>query len=338
MLTICYVSHTIDLLRACSLSKEAIWEPFSGLIRLGNAVTGSLSLLSSDAGETVLGQPLATLKALLCFLISNMASTVLITGASQGIGKATALLFAREGYDLILAARERQHLDAVAQEIQQFGRSALVVPTDTRQPEQVEHLVRQAIDRYGVIDILINNAGIYSSGPVEQYSVADWHEVLDTNLWGYIHLIQAVLPHMLSRGQGTIVNLASISGKVPVPYLVPYTTSKFAIAGLTEAMQAELSPKGIQVCGIYPNLIKSDFMERAQFVGTDAQARREQLETVLKAPGIERPEDVAKAIWSAVQHHREEVLVGTAKVSKAAYNLLPGAMQWMFRQTFKEKN
>ena len=270
-----------------------------------------------------------------------MPPTVLITGASQGIGKATALLFAQKGYDLVLAARRTEPLAEVEQEVQNLGRAAISVPTDVREADQVKALVDKALDHYGSIDVLINNAGIYMSGPAEQFSLADWHQAIDLNLWGYIHTIHALLPHFLERGSGTIVNLSSIGGKVPVPYLVPYCTSKFAVTGLTESLHSELKPKGIHVCGIYPSVIKSSLMERAIFRGKDeqdAQARREQLDLVVSTPVIEKPEDVAKAIWDAVKNQRAEVLVGSASVSKAAYNLLPGPMQWIFRQGLKLKS
>lgn len=269
-----------------------------------------------------------------------MAPTVLITGASQGIGKATALLFAQNGYDTILAARRDEPLVQVAQEVQNLGRTALSVSCDVKDPQQVNALVDKALAQYGNIDVLVNNAGIYISGPVEHFSLEDWHQAIDTNLWGYIHTIHALLPHMLARGSGTIVNLASIGGKVPIPYLVPYCTTKFAVNGLTEAMHSELKPKGIHVCGIYPNVIRSSLMERAIFRGKDeedAQARRQQLEQVISVPVVEKPEDVAKAVWDGVKNQRAEILVGSASVSKAAYGLLPGFMQWVFRQGFKQK-
>lgn len=266
-----------------------------------------------------------------------MAPTVLITGASQGIGKATALLFAHKGYDLVLAARHPDRLEAVAQEVQRLDRSALAVPTDVRDPNQVNTLAQKALDRYGTIEVLVNNAGIYISGPAEQFSLDDWHQAVDTNFWGYVHTIQALLPQFLKQGSGTIVNVNSIGGKVPIPYLAPYSASKHAVTGLTEALHSELAPKGIHVCGIYPNLIKSDFMERAIFQGKDdqeTQNRRNQLNQVLSTPVIEKPEDVAQAVWNAVEHQRSEIIVGSANLSRTAYRLFPGLMQWVFRQTF----
>jgi NADP-dependent 3-hydroxy acid dehydrogenase YdfG len=269
-----------------------------------------------------------------------MPSTVLITGASQGIGKATARLFAHHGYNLVLAARQSDRLEAVAEELQQLGCSALPVSTDVRQPDQVHALVETALTHYGSIDVLVNNAGIYISGPVEQFSLEDWHQTIDTNLWGYIHTVHALLPHLLTQGKGIIVNVGSIGGKTAIPYLIPYTTSKFAVAGFTQALHSELAPKGIQVCGIYPNLIKSDFLERAIFQGQDAEdieSRQEQIKQVLRLPGVEKPEDVAQAIWSAVAHPRLEVLVGTANLTAAVDRLFPDLTQWVMRNVFKHK-
>ncbi|WP_017653065.1 SDR family NAD(P)-dependent oxidoreductase [Fortiea contorta] len=271
-----------------------------------------------------------------------MAPTAIITGASQGIGKATALLFAQQGYDLILVARQANNLEALAQQIQSLGlKTPLTFACDVKDPSQVQTMTQKAWEQYNYIDLLINNAGIFASGPVENFSLSDWHDVIDTNLWGYIHTINAILPHFLQRGSGTIVNVSSIGGKVPTPYLVPYCTSKFAVTGLTEALQTELKPKGIHVCGIYPNLIKSSFMERAVFRGkdeADLQTRREQLNTILKNPVVEKPEDVANAIWDAVKNQKSEVTVCSANFSQALYRLFPGLTKWLSRQALQNQD
>lgn len=270
-----------------------------------------------------------------------MEATVLITGASQGIGKATAWLFAQNGYRVVLAARQADRLQAVAQELSAAHHAAIAIPTDVCDPQQVQTLVTKGIDAFGSIDMLVNNAGIYISGPAETFSLDDWHQAIDTNLWGYIHTIHAVLPHFVERGSGTIVNVGSVGGKVPLPYLAPYTASKFAITGLTEALHTELAPKGIHVCGIYPNIIKSDFMERAIFRGihaADEQVRRQQVEGILKVPVVETPQDVANAIWRAVQQKQTDVVVGSANLSVASHKLFPAFMQWIFRKTFQHKD
>jgi NADP-dependent 3-hydroxy acid dehydrogenase YdfG len=270
-----------------------------------------------------------------------MAETVLITGASQGIGRETSRLFAKKGYNLVLAARQYDRLEALAAEIRSMGVGAIAVSTDVRDPQQVNQLVQTALETYGTIDVLINNAGVYMLGPVEKFSLEDWHTVIDTNLWGYIHTLYALLPHFLERQQGTIVNVSSIGGKVPIPYQTPYSSSKYAVTGLTEALHAELEAKGIRVCGIYPNFIKTDLMERAIFRGKneeDAKERHDFVQNAVKNPLLETPQQVADAIWDAVKHSKSDVLVGSAKISKAAYNLFPGAMQWVFRCAFAMKD
>jgi short-subunit dehydrogenase len=271
-----------------------------------------------------------------------MTSTVLITGASQGIGRATALLFAQKEYDLILAARQPDNLETVAQEIKNISsRTPLTVSCDVTDPSQVDGLIEKALEYQGHIDVLINNAGIFASGPVEAFCLKDWYEIIDTNLWGYIHTINGLLPHFITRGAGTIVNVSSIGGKVPTPYMVPYCTSKFGVTGLTEALHAELKPKGIHVCGIYPSLIHSNFLERAIFRGNgqeDTDSRRLQLENVVNNPVIEKPEDVANAIWDAVKNQKSEILVGSANFSQTLYKIFPGLVQWVSRQGLKNKD
>lgn len=270
-----------------------------------------------------------------------MASTVLITGASQGIGKATSHLFASHGYNVVLAARQADRLETTAQELRTAGHSTIAIPTDVRQPDQVNLLMQKALEQYGSIDVLVNNAGIYISGPAEEFSLEDWHQAIDTNLWGYIHTIHALLPHFLARQTGTIVNVGSIGGIVPIPYLTPYSTSKFAVTGLTRSLHSELAPKGIHVCGIYPNIIKTDFLERAVFTGKneeDLRSRQNQISQLLETPVIEKAEDVAKAIWSAVKRKQDEVVVGSANLSAASNQLLPNLVQWILRKTFQHKD
>jgi short-subunit dehydrogenase len=271
-----------------------------------------------------------------------MTATVLITGASQGIGRATAEKFAKQGYNIVLAARQSDRLAAAATDIRAaFDVETLAVSTDVKDPEQVDSLIQKALTHFDTIDVLVNNAGIYISGPVEAFSLEDWHQAIDTNLWGYVHTIHAILPHFIQRQQGTIVNVCSIGGKMPIPYLTPYTTSKYAVTGLTQALQAELVHKGIQVSGIYPNIIKTNFLERAIFRGhgdKETHDRRAQVESVLGVPMVEKPEDVAQAIWDAVEHKRAEIVVGSAKLSAGLHQLLPQVMEWMTKKVFQHKD
>ncbi len=267
-----------------------------------------------------------------------MAPTVLITGASQGIGKATALLFAQKGYDVVLAAREADRLNAVAHAVSAQGRQALAIPCDVTDPQQVNSLVEQALAARGQIDVLVNNAGICSSGPMEKTSLEDWHKVIDVNLWGYVHTIQALLPQFLAQKAGTIVNVGSFGGKVPLPYMTAYCTSKYAVTGLTETLRLELEPLGIQVCGVHPSATNSAFLERSIFRGQDehdTNQRRQQMQEMLKSPLASQPEDVAKAIWDVVKHPQAEVVVGSAAVATAAYRFAPGLINILFQRTIK---
>jgi NAD(P)-dependent dehydrogenase (short-subunit alcohol dehydrogenase family) len=266
-----------------------------------------------------------------------MTNTVLITGASQGIGKATALRFAREGYNIVLVARQADRLEAAADEVRKLGQPALAIPTDVREIEQVRAMVQQAIAHFGQIDVLVNDASVYYMGPVEAASLSDWQQIIDTNLWGYIHTIHALLPHFLERGKGTIVNISSIGGLDPIPYQVPYTTSKYAITGLTKSLRAELAPKGIHVCGIYPSFIRTRLMERGLFRGNQpetAHARYELVDRAFHSPFLETPEDVANAIWQGVKHRKSDVLVGTAKLWTTLYHTIPGLVNPIVRRIF----
>lgn len=267
-----------------------------------------------------------------------MAPTVLITGASQGIGKATALLFAQNGYDVVLAARMSDRLNRVAQEISALGREALAVSTDISDPQQVNTLAEKALAAYGSIDVLVNNAGICSTGPFEHTSLADWQKIINLNLWGYIYMTHALIPQFLARGAGTIINVGSFGGKVPLPYMTAYCTSKYAITGFTETLRLELEPKGIQVCGVHPSATKSAFLERALFRGQDeaeANQRQQQMQQMLESPLASQPEDVAKAIWKTVKHPQAEVIVGTAAMATATYRLVPGLMNMFLQRTMK---
>ncbi|MFQ3612125.1 MAG: SDR family oxidoreductase [Cyanobacteriota bacterium] len=267
-----------------------------------------------------------------------MVDVVLITGASEGIGRATAFAFARQGYRLSLAARNPEPLRQTAIDLEQsLNAEVLAIPTDVTQPEQVQSLVERTLERYGRIDCLINNAGICLSGPFLQTTPDHWQQLMAVNFWGYIHTIRAVLPDMLKRKQGQIVNVGSIGGKMPLPHMSAYCASKYAVSGLTEALRLELKPQGIQVIGVHPGIVNSDFLKRAIFLDEsqptasandhDAPATgspaREQMEQALESFWVSQPEEVAEAIWEAVRESKSEVVVGMAQWAVGAYTLFP---------------
>lgn len=255
----------------------------------------------------------------------------LITGASQGAGKATALHFAQQGWDITLAARTPERLDAAALQVRALGRQALAVPTDVGSEAQVTALVEQSIETFGSIDALINNAGICLSGPALNTSLADWHRLLDTNLWGAIHTIHALLPQLLRQGKGSIINVGSFGGKMPLPAMTAYCTSKYALTGLTESLRLELAPQGIHVGIVHPGVINSDFLERARFRGqteTEASDRQRQMARTLQSSWVSQPDDIAQAIWKAVAQRQTDVVVGPAAIATELNRLFPQLTQW----------
>ncbi len=261
-----------------------------------------------------------------------MSKTVLITGASQGSGKATALLFARKGYNVVLAARNGDKLEIAAEAVRKLGGSALAIATDVTHFQQVENLVQKSLEFYNTIDVLVNNAGICLSGPVEQTSLEDWQNIINTNLWGYIHTIHTLLPHFLQRDRGTIVNIGSFGGKMPLPEMTAYCASKYAVTGLTESLRLELAKTNIQVGIVHPGVIDSDFLDRAQFRGkneAEINNRRQQMTQMLESSVVSQPEDIAKAIWEVVSQKQKDIVVGPAVVATEAYRLFPGLVQTM---------
>ena len=202
-----------------------------------------------------------------------------------------------------------------------------MVPADVGSAEQVATLVEKSLDTFGQIDGLVNNAGICLTGPTVKTTLEDWHQILNTNLWGSIHTIHAVLPAMLERGQGTIISVGSFGGKMPLPQMTAYCT----ITGLTETLRLELASQGIHDGIVHPGVINSDFMERAMFRGQtdDEVSRRQQkMAQMLDSSWVSQPEDIANAVWKAVQQRQNEVVVGLAVVATELNRLFPALTQW----------
>lgn len=235
-------------------------------------------LLSSaavaGAGLVCAGVAAATLSALNRRRPAGLfrGKTVVITGGSRGLGLALAEEFGRRGARLVLTARDMDELDRartalIMRGVVQNTADVLAVPADLRKPEEAEYLIARATEEFGRIDILINNAGVITVGPVENQSVEDFHNVMESNFYTGMHSTMAVLPQMLQRGVGSIVNIASIGGKVAVPHLLPYSASKFAFVGFSEGLHAELRSKGIHVLTVCPGLMRTGSHLNAYFSG-----------------------------------------------------------------------
>ena len=188
----------------------------------------------------------------------------IVTGAAKGLGQAISLRLAGEGADLALAAREAPPLEALEGDVRGLGRRALVVPTDVRDEAAVRAMVEAAVDGFGRVDILVNCAG--TTGPIEtpvqEIRVEDWDEVLAVNLRGTFLPTKHVVPVMLARGRGKIVNIAGTSGLRGYKLRAAYSSSKWAIRGFTRTVALELGPHGINVNCVAPGIVGGDRMDR----------------------------------------------------------------------------
>jgi short-subunit dehydrogenase len=215
---------------------------------------------------------------------------VLITGSSRGLGLAMAEEFGRRGAKLVLTARDPWQLERARQSLVERGavenaEHVLMIPADLRQASEAKQVVERATEHFGRIDVLVNNAGVITVGPVENQRVEDFHEVMESNFFSAVHCALAVLPQMLQRRNGTIVNIASIGGKVAVPHMLPYTASKFATVGFSEGLHAELRAKGVHVLTVCPGLMRTGSHLGAQF-GGDAAREYRWFSLAANLPGI----------------------------------------------------
>jgi short-subunit dehydrogenase len=263
---------------------------------------------------------------------------VVVTGASSGIGRATALRFGHRGSSIVLAARNQEALAAVAAEIERAGGRAHVTATDVAEWEQVQRLAAEAVSRFGRIDTWVNNAAVSAYGTVAQMDVSEIQRIVQVNLMGQIHGMKAALEQMRRQGQGSIINVASALAERSVPLQAPYCATKHGVKGFSEALRLELKAEGlpINVVLVMPSSINTPLFRHARSkLGVKP----------MPIPPIYEPRVVAETIVEMAERPQRQVVVGgSGKSMVVAQRLSPDLLdrymtsgQRMIRQQRTER-
>jgi NAD(P)-dependent dehydrogenase (short-subunit alcohol dehydrogenase family) len=237
---------------------------------------------------------------------------VCITGSSRGLGLALAEEFGRLGATLVLCARDGEELERARGLLVERGVDRdriLLVVADVRSIEDAQSLIQKATDAFGRVDVLVNNAGVIMVGPVQSQTAANFHDAMDTNFFGGVHCTLAVMPQMLERQDGSIINIASIGGKVAVPHLLPYSASKFAVVGFSQGLSAELRSSGVHVLTVCPGLMRTGSHVHALFTG-DAPREYRWFSLLANLPGMSASaRSAARRIVKALIDKRTELTI-----------------------------
>jgi uncharacterized protein len=251
-----------------------------------------------------------------------------ITGASMGIGEEIARLFAREGAKLVLCSRDLARVEAARQRIG-AGDNAISVACDVSRRDQVDALVRAAGDKFGRIDIWINNAGFGLNDAFAALDMAQARQLFDTNLFGAMECMQAVIPVMKRQNDGTIVNISSVSGHIATPYMSVYAASKHAMNAIGMAARVELRKHNINVLTVSPGYIATDFAKN-MLKGSSGQRVGGSVKYAVTA------EVVAKATLRGILRRKREVIVPWFyRPAIKMYENFPGLLEMVFRKAMR---
>lgn len=224
-------------------------------------------------------------------------SVIIITGASQGIGLAAARLLAEKGAKVVLAARSKDLIENLEKEI--LGSFAVV--TDMRKKEDIKNLVNKTIEKFGKIDILINNAGQAMYGSIETINLEDYRQIMELNVFSVVEAMQAVIPEMRKQGKGMIVNVSSMLAKMYIPGISAYSSTKYALNSISFTARQELAKDGIIVSVISPRITATNF-------GKNSRGQRPAFSNTGRAPQpIDPPERVAEKIEEVIRTEQQEI-------------------------------
>jgi NAD(P)-dependent dehydrogenase (short-subunit alcohol dehydrogenase family) len=247
---------------------------------------------------------------------------VLITGGSRGLGLVLARGFADEGASVAICARDPHELERACADLAARGAKVLAVPCDVTDRSQVREMVEVVTRQFGRVDVLVNNAGVIQVGPLESMTLEDFEQAMAVHFWGPLYATLAVLPQMRTRREGRIINVSSIGGRVSVPHLVPYCASKFALAGLSDGMRAELARDGVVVTSVFPGLMRTGSPRNATFKG---QHRAEYawfaISDSLPVSSI-KAERAASQIITACKRGQAELVISTQALAAAKFRAL----------------
>ncbi len=252
---------------------------------------------------------------------------VLITGASSGIGKETAIEFAKLGAIIILVARNKDNLEQVENELKKFNTSTLICQCDVSKKDHVEEMSKTVLEKFGAVDILVNNAGFAIHGYVSELSIDQIESQMETNYFGMVYCIKNFLPSMLDKKTGHIVNVASVAASFGLPKMASYSGSKFAMLGFSEGLKHELKNTGVGVTVVSPIMVRTNFFDHPSF------------ENIPKfSPVSLSSKTVAKAILKASNSSRLEIIVpSVARVAVWVKHTFPYIINPIIGSVFKKQ-
>lgn len=296
-------------------------------MRTKNLVIGSAAAMTA-AGTVVGVGAFVGLRALRRRLRPDFDfrnAVVAITGGSRGLGFALALEFAQRGARLAICARDEQTLSEAEHRLHACCAEVFAIACDIGVREQAEDFIRKVEERFGRIDVLVNNAGQIQVGPLESQRVEDFQQAMDTMYWGMVYTSMAAYPAMASRGEGRIVNITSFGGKVAVPHLLPYCGAKFAAVGFSEGLRSELAKDNLKVTTVVPGLLRTGSHMNATFKG-DHRKEYSWFAIGASLPLVSMSAHrAARKIADATGRGAAEiVLTPQAKLAVAVHGLAPG--------------